>query len=468
MNIEKIYTRLPETAQRAAAVAMGWRVGRRRYPAHFVELLEEYRSRAMWPADRLAEFGRRRAEAILAAARNVPAYRRLWAEAGVDPDEVRTVDQLDRLPSIDKNFVREAGQAMCNPGALGSEELWLRTSGSTGAGLPVRQTVEFDRRQWAVWWRYRTWHGVEFGDRHGNFGGKPMVPAERDRPPFWRSNPFMKQVYFSNAHMRPPHLDAYCDEIDRRRLKFLGGYPSLLTLLAEHMVRGGRRLPSVRAVFFGAENVLDHQRELITRAFGFPPRSHYGLVEGVANISECPEGRFHVDEDFAWVEFLPIEGSEGLYRIVGTTLWNEAMPLVRYDTGDVAAIDADPQPCPCGRSGRQVRRIDGRQEDLIVRRDGTRVACFNQVLKHATHIREAQILQRRPGAITMRYVPLDGFPPEQLDRLREGFRARLGADMEIDFERVDAVPRTRTGKIRFVVSELEQGRIDRTGAPAPG
>ena len=115
--------------------------------------------------------------------------------------------------------------------------------------------------------------------------------------------------------------------------------------------------------------------------------------------------------------------------------------LVRYDTGDIAALDERPDPCPCGRAGRQVLRIDGRQEDLLVRRDGTRVACFNQVLKHATHIREAQILQRRPGAMVVRYVPLEGFRSDELERLKESFRARLGPDMEIEFERVAGVPR---------------------------
>jgi phenylacetate-CoA ligase len=278
----------------------------------------------------------------------------------------------------------------------------------------------------------------------------------------------MKQVYFSNAHMTSPNLDAYCDEIDRRGLTFLGGYPSLLTLLGEHLVRRQRHLPSVRAVFFGAENVLDHQRALLTEAFGFPPRSHYGLVEGVANISECPDGRFHVDEDFALVEFVPVEGAPGLHRIIGTTLWNEAMPLVRYDTGDVAVLDTDPASCSCGRAGRRVERIDGRQEDLVVRRDGTRVACFNQVLKHASHIREAQIIQRHPGEMIFRFVPLEGFDQHELETLREAFATRLGSDMQIEIERVESIPRTRTGKIRLVVSEIDEARIARPASPSAG
>ncbi len=216
----------------------------------------------------------------------------------------------------------------------------------------------------------------------------------------------------------------------------------------------------MRAVFFGAESVLDHQRSLVREAFGFPPRAHYGLVEGVANISECPQGRLHVDEDFALVELLPLEDNPALCRIVGTSLWNEAMPFVRYFTGDIAAI-GDDQTCSCGRAGRIVERIDGRQEDFLVRADGTRVACFNQVMKHASHVREAQIHQHQPGSITLRYVPTSGFDEREETLLRDAFRSRLGQDMQIRFQPVSSIARTPTGKIRFVISDIQQAKIMR-------
>jgi len=98
-----------------------------------------------------------------------------------------------------------------------------------------------------------------------------------------------------------------------------------------------RRVPT-RWVTVGAENLLAHQRHAIERMFGVTPRQHYGLAEGVANISECPQGTLHVDEDYSFVEFIPREHGFG-HRIVGTSLDNSAIPFLRYDTGDIATID---------------------------------------------------------------------------------------------------------------------------------
>ena len=91
------------------------------------------------------------------------------------------------------------------------------------------------------------------------------------------------------------------------------------------------------------------------------PGPALGLAEAVANISECERGRLHVDEDFAAVEFVP-EQTGRRHRIVGCNFTNLATPLLRYDTGDLAVLDDDG--CDCGRPGRVVASVDGRQEDL--------------------------------------------------------------------------------------------------------
>lgn len=108
-----------------------------------------------------------------------------------------------------------------------------------------------------------------------------------------------------------------------------------------------------------------------------------------ANISQCLEGFLHVDEDFAAVEFLPAGGDQ--YRIVGTNLSNLAFPLIRYDTGDLATLtDAI---CECGRPGRIVEHLDGRQEDYVVTRSGAQLGRIDHIFKDMINIREAQIRQ---------------------------------------------------------------------------
>ena len=101
------------------------------------------------------------------------------------------------------------------------------------------------------------------------------------------------------------------------------------------MLANGIKL-DIKYVTIGSENLYDHQKDLILKAFNTIAYQHYGLTEGVANISQKKDGNLYVDEDFSVVEFIP--KSELSYSIIGTSLSNWAMPLIRYDTGDQAVI----------------------------------------------------------------------------------------------------------------------------------
>src|SRR5207244_1585727 len=180
------------------------------------------------------------------------------------------------------------------------------------------------------------------------------------------------------------------------------------------------------------------------------PRQHYGSTEAVAQFSECELGTLHIDEDFAAVEF--VDDADGRPRVVGTNLTNLATPLLRYDVGDIARVSS--RACPCGKPGRAVERLDGRLEDYVVLKNGARVAALNHIFKDMTQIREAQLYQRSPGEVTIRVVPTISYTDADESRLIGEARKRLGAEMAIEIERVASLPRTRSGKLSLVVSDV--------------
>src|SRR5581483_6833240 len=344
----------------------GWRVERRRYGRPFDAALAACEDRARWDAGRLAEWRDARLRAFVGAAASFPFYRRWFANSGAVPADIRTLDDLRRLPVLTKDVVREALRdgTLSAPGAA---TFVAHTSGTTGAGLRFPVSAESMREQWAIWWRYRRAHGIQRGTWCGYFGGRSLVPPQQMRPPFWRVNPPARQVMFSAYHLTPDTADAYVAELRRRSLPWLHGYPSILALIASYLRERGETLGyPVRWVTLGAENVLPGQAAAIEAAFGVPPRQHYGMAEAVANISECPAGGLHVDEDFAAVEF--VGRPDGTSAIIGTNFTNAATPLIRYEVGDTAT--PSDRSCPCGRPGRLVAALDGRREDYVVLPNG--------------------------------------------------------------------------------------------------
>ena len=453
-----MYRRLPVAAQHALCSLEGWRVDRQRYGAGYPRLFADVSARGAWPADRMTAFRNERiAGFVRHAAASTPAYRACLEAAGIAPRDIRTLADLAALPVLRRAEVQAAPDRFTSSAVPPADRMIAHTRGTTGAGLRFWTTRDAVREQWAVWWRYRAWHGITPGTWCGYFGGRSVVPPAQRRPPFWRYNLPGRQILFSGYHATPAWLSLYLDELRRRRIAWLHGYPSLLALLAAHVLERGSPLAGqIRWVTTGAENLLPQQRRLLRDAFGVEPREHYGMAEAAANFSECPLGALHVDEDFAAVEFLPAAVGEGC-TVVGTNLSNPATPLLRYEIGDLAAVGDTP--CACGRPGRIVLRVDGRREDYVLLPSGARVGRLDHAFKDLVHVREAQIVQRRVGEVVVRVVPGPSFDAAERARLRDELRLRLGDDTAIRLEEVDAIERSHTGKLRFVISQLAEGQL---------
>jgi phenylacetate-CoA ligase len=457
-RLKALYDRSPRALQHLAVSAKGWQLQRRRRSGEFDQLLEDAMERMQFSESELRRYRERRLREFLQTAADSPYWRAQFDRHGVDVTSKEPFDELSKLPILTKQEVKQANRQL-RPDSISSKDLLdCHTSGTTGGGLQFVQTKRALREQWAIWWRYRRWHGIERDTWHGYFGGIPIVPLGTDSPPFWRVNYPGHQVMFSTYHLKPEHGETYVTEIDDRALPWLHGYPSALSLLANMMLDTNLSgSDSLRIVTIGAETLFDHQREAIERAFGVPVRQHYGLEEAVANISECPEGNLHVDEDFAHVEFVPRESGEG-YRIVGTNWTNPAFPLFRYDTGDIAMLAEDG--CSCGRPGRVVESLLGRRDDYVVLPDGARVGRLDHIFKDFEAVREAQIYQPDRERVVFRIVPGEGYDDDVESAVVAQARTRLGEDMDIDVTHVEEIERTDSGKMKFVVSEFDSMQID--------
>lgn len=448
-----LYARLPVALQHAAVSFRGLQIQRRHYDRGFADRLREAEARASWSADAIVEYRNARLRAFLReVVPAVPFYAERFREAGVRPEDVRTIDDLSRLPLLAKGTVQERARELRSRAIPDRDVIVRHTSGTTGAGLGMATTLRGLQEQEAAYWRFRRWHGIQLGTWCGYFGSTPIVPVDQGRPPFWRINSPGREIFFSTNHMAPKTLPAYVSELRRRRPPWLHGYPSALALLAGHLLESeADRGYQPRWVTTGAETLAPRQAEVIERAFGVPPRQRYTMAENVAGASECERGVLHVDEDLSAVELLP-GPSEDSFRVVGTNFANPAMPLIRYELADL--VRPAEAPCDCGRPGRSLAAVDGRLEDYVVLADGRLVGRVSIMFQRLHHVLEAQVRQTEPGAITIRLVPGKGYSEADERTLREDVRRRLGADMRVTVETADRLPRGPSGKLRFVVSDV--------------
>lgn len=464
MDFQVIYKHAPYWCQNLLVSLEGWRIYKSRYGGLFQRLLSDYENRTYWSYNEIRLYAWDRLQKFIKYCFDtVPFYQKLFRRIGVYPEDIKEPQDLKILPSIYKEDIQSNIIEFFSKVIPKAERIIIHTSGTTGAGLRFASTRIALQEQWATWWRYFHWHGIEFNTWCGYFGGRLVVPISQKNPPFWRYNSPGKQIIFSAYHMNVKNLKFYIEELRKKRPLWIHGYPSLISLIAEYMVEKKLNLGyQVRWITCGAENLLEHQKELIKKAFGVNPKQHYGMAEAVGNISECEYGKMHVDEDFAFLEFIP-EKNNQTFRMIGTNFTNPAFPLLRYDTKDFVKLSTDS--CPCGRPGRVVEQIDGRLEDYVILKDGTKIGRLDHVFKDLVNIREAQIYQRSLNEIVLKVVKGEYYIKQDEITLLAELRKRVGNAIKISIDYVDQIERNKSGKLRFVISEIKEAKIESHSNP---
>jgi phenylacetate-CoA ligase len=461
---EELYRRVPPWAQTALLNLYALRVRQHRYGRRYRERVAELLESERWSKERMRRYQDERLEQIVRLAyERSPFYRERFERAGVQPGDIRGTADLSKLPLLTREDLREHGERLQTSPSQARGWLHGHTSGTTGSPLGLWYDREFCALNNAVDARQKSWGGMREGNWIGLFLGRVVVPTHQARGPFWRANHVLRQVWFSSFHLSPANLPAYIEEIGRRGLRFFEGYPSTLYILANYLRRRGETLP-LHAVYSSSETLHEVQRSTIEEAFQCRLFDFYGLAERVIFASECEahSGK-HLAEEFGFTEVVdeagrPVPDGEVGY-LVGTSLHNTAMPMLRYRTSDVSRVES--ANCPCGRSSRRISDVATKAEDIIATPDGRMISpsILTHPFKPFDQIVKSQIIQEEIDRVRVRIVPSAGFTRTEQEALLAGLRERLGETMKIELELTEDIPREVSGKFRWVVSRVDHSNL---------
>ena len=453
---QKVYYSMPVPVQNMLVSAYGYYLRRRRRGSTYNALRARIEQGSRWSRAEVAAYQADALQRILQlGVEAVPYYRERWRKAGIRPGDVRSTEDLVRLPVLPKDDVRRRVWEMP---VRGARVYWTNhTSGSTGTPVVVQLDEESYVLVHALLEAHEARCGVREGDLRATFAGRMVQPADRLAPPFWRYNRALRQLLFSAYHMTDETLPLYIDELARRQPAELIGYPSAIAAVAAHVVRTGQQgRVRPRAVVTNSETLFRWQRQVIEAAFECPVRDYYGSAEAVIFASQCSEGNYHFDPIVGVAEIVdehnrPVPpGQSG--RLLATTLTNRAMPLVRYEIGDLATRLEGP--CPCGSVLDSACEIIGRQDDLIITPNGRIVGRVDHIFKGIVGIRECQVIQDAPDLVRLLIVADPSFDAAQERIVRSNAHSRLGNDVRLELVRVESIERARNGKFRGVISRV--------------
>jgi phenylacetate-coenzyme A ligase PaaK-like adenylate-forming protein len=401
----------------------------------------------------------------------VPYYRRAFDERGLRPADIRSVADLAKLPLLDRTtLLREQASLL----AANADPRRLTTNFSSGStGQRARFVQDEDFKLWMRAFQLRTYgwcQDWEPGERFVLLWGSEI---------YWNAKTAADKLFnlltnrreFNTFRLSADLVARFTRAIERLDPVLISSYSNALHLIARQVRDAGIKLPSLRAVQATSEPFPAPIRQRVAEAFGCEVYDKYGSRETNIVSHECPShSGMLIQVENVVVEILRDDGSTcdvgETGRVVLTTLNNHAMPLIRYETSDLASLSAERSRGPYDFP--VMSNVVGRKQDLIVTPDGTYIDSyfFSYLLMRFEAIQWFQVVQSVPDRLLIRVVsrpPLDSTLREEVAAL---VTKHTGFAFQLEFEMLTEMPESPTGKFRLCVSELPQARSVREAIEA--
>lgn len=374
--------------------------------------------------------------------KNVPYYTELFNSLKLKPEDIRTKDDLVKLPYLDKLIVRENFDKLTANNSPKIFTAKAETSGTTGMPSKFLRDYSSINFENATLWRFRR-AILGMGMKRIVLRGDIIVPVDKVNPPFWKSYPLNKELYMSSYHINYENAAIYYKKMSDFGAEEIYGFPSSVYLLAKYFYDLGKRF-KLKAVFTSSENISDKQRKLIEDVFMCKIFDWYGQVERVSAIGQCEKGTYHIIEDYSITETIETENG---FELIGTSLHNYVMPLLRFKTGD--SVYLSEKKCTCGRNFRTVTKIHGRSLEYILTPDGNKIPLFlvTDSLDFEDNVSEAQFIQERKGELIINIVKGEKYTEKDKLKIIRSIKEHAATDMVVTVNEVSKIPRGANGKV---------------------
>lgn len=407
--------------------------------ARLLAIQQQLEQSQWWPPERLLAQQLRQLRILLQhAADTVPFYSERLADFRLDPRLPLDPERFSRIPVLGRAQVQEAGERLLSravPQAHGQVGE-TRTAGSTGHPVRVKTTEV----SWVFWLAFtlrdNLWQGRDLGAKLATIRSK----VEDGPLPGW--GPALDLAYATGPAALLNIAADPARQLDWLREQgsgYLMTHPTNLRELLWLARERGVKLPGLREVVTFGEMLHPGLRALCREAWGVPVKDLYSAEEVGYIAFQCPEHEhYHVQAEGLLLEVLDeagrpcAPGETG--RVVVTPLHNFAMPLIRYELGDYAEAGSD---CPCGRGLPVLKRILGRQRNMVVLPDGSRhwPSLPAEVLE--LPVRRRRVVQRTLEEIEFSMEVTRPLTAEEERRLVSALQKSLGHPFRITLRRVE-------------------------------
>ena len=395
----------------------------------------------------------------------VPYYHTLFKKLNISPDEIKILKDLEKMPVLTTETIKKNWKEF-KPTNLNKIGYYNRsTGGSTGTPFKYRITKYERFLDGATIYKGWSYAGYELGDRMVFLGGS-SVGVGNIQTVFGRLEKEIHETVrniklLSSFDMGEKEMQQYAKIINSFRPIYIYGYPSALYFFSKWIDEQDINIHISQGIFTTAEKLFPYMRAKIEDVFGCDVYDTYGLNDGGVHAFECSEHNgLHIATERSIMEVVDENNGQlesGRGRILATSLYNYAMPFIRYDTGDLGYIVDSV--CGCGRGHKLLKEIIGRQQEMLETPEGKYIhgEFFTHIFWEINGVKEFQTVQEKIDKIVIKIIPEEYFDEDQLDIIRKIIRKK-SEGWNVEFKFVDKIERTGAGKYKFVINEIRRMR----------
>lgn len=369
----------------------------------------------------------------------------------------------EEVPVLRKNELQQKLSLRLSKGFRKSNSYVGKTSGSSGEPFIFAKDRFCHALSWAGFhYRYK-WHEIDLNKSlQARFYGIPLdfygniQERIKDRISLRRR--------FNIFDLSDRKMELFLTRFRKSPFDYINGYTSAIVLFARFLDERNINLkalcPTLKLCIVTSERLFDKDKELIERALGVPVVNEYGASEVGLIAFEDKENNWIVNSEDLFVEILdehnrPVpNGKEG--RVVITSLYNKAHPMIRYDIGDWGILSKNSTP-----KRPVLEKLIGRTNDVARLAYGKVVPGLTfyyitkTIIEDTGNIKEFVITQTATDAFKIDYVSEKAFSESQIQKILGAIEKYVGKDLKVFFERKDILKRSRSGKLKQFTSHLQ-------------
>jgi phenylacetate-CoA ligase len=411
-----------------------------------------------WEVEKLEEYRLKKLETlILHAYEHVPYYRNLFDQNKLEPSDIRTFDDLEKIPVLTKEIARKEAKNLCDVNLKKYHTVAGATGGTSGVPLPVFWDAAELSMSWGSYYRWYSWMGLEPWDSMTVLWGARTV-VKNTKKQALKSQ--LKDFYYNRKtintfRLGDEDIPELIKHLESFKPKILRGYLSSLIRVAGYLREKEICLQHKPEVISPTtETLLPDYRMLLESVFQAPVYDQYGCGESNSIAFECKVHKgMHLNMEHIHLEN---NNSRAIQPVIFTNLDNFAMPFIRYQNGD--EVEFSEEVCTCGVNQPLLKRVVGRSADGIFLKNGSKVhgVFFTDILRElygdfTMNIRRFQVYQYKNKHAEFRYEAFSSFTEMDKTRLLETLKGFLDS---IELIEMKELPLDASGKFRYVITEL--------------